>query len=167
MFRRLLVAYDDSSHARAALVEAAGLTRALEGSLTLIAVAPRPSLWDMGVEYWVPVHADELNLQIDQACEAMLDRAADTLPADLPVTKILAHGNPGSAIVEEAGHGHDLVVMGSRGRGELYSMLLGSTSHHVLQASPIPVLVVHLAPRPGDRPILSSAVETTHVGAQR
>ena len=163
MFRRLLLAYDDSSHAQAALAEAVDLARATDGSLTIIAVAPEPSLWGMGGEYWAPVNVDDLNAQVDQAYEAMLDRAADTVPANIQVTKILEHGRAGSAIVDEAGRDHDLVVMGSRGRGELYSLLLGSVSRHVLQASPIPVLVVHLAPSPGGSDDRSSppAVETS------
>ncbi|MGH2969404.1 MAG: universal stress protein [Solirubrobacteraceae bacterium] len=145
MFRRLLVAFDGSSHAQQALAEAIDLARTNSGTLTVIAVAPEPSVWAMS-GYDVPIDVDRVSKEMEREYRSMLDGAASSVPADLPVTKILKRGAAGPVIADEANVGdHDLVVMGSRGRGELRSLLLGSVSHRVLQASHVPVLVVHVS----------------------
>jgi nucleotide-binding universal stress UspA family protein len=96
--------------------------------------------------YGTPVSVDRLGEELEREYQSVLDDAVGTVPADLPVTKILKRGAIGPAIVDEANDGrHDLLVVGSRGRGELRSLLLGSVSHHVLQASHVPVLVVHVS----------------------
>jgi nucleotide-binding universal stress UspA family protein len=142
MFRRLLVAFDGSPHAQRALAEAIDLAQATNGTLTVMTVAPGPSAWALS-GYDAPVNVDLLGEEVAQQYQAMLDVAVNAVPDDLPVTKVLKRGAAGPAIVAVAdGGGHDLVVMGSRGRGELRSLLLRSVSHHVLQACAVPVLVI-------------------------
>lgn len=46
-------------------------------------------------------------------------------------------------IVDDAiQHGVDVIVMGSRGRGDLVGLILGSTAHKVIHLADRPVLVV-------------------------
>lgn len=63
--------------------------------------------------------------------------------SDIDVRRIDLEGYPPDALVAyvknvEAG----LLVVGTRGRGELASMILGSTSHRAIHLSPCDVLVI-------------------------
>lgn len=146
MFRRLLVALDDSEHARQALTEAIDLARANNAKLTVMTVAPQASDWVLGggLGFAPAVNLDQLSEESDRSHRALLDRAVAAVPEEIPVVTILGRGPAATAIVDEASSGgYDLIVMGSRGRGELRSLLLGSVSHRVLQTTPLPVLVAH------------------------
>lgn len=145
MFRHILVAIDGSDHARQALVEAIDLARTTNATLTIMTVVPKTNPWALGGGYYVPVNLDELQRQAERNYERTLGAAiAAWVPDDMPVTGIVRRGPVAPTIVEQAVSGnHDLIVVGSRGRGELRSLLLGSVSHDVLQTSPIAVLVLH------------------------
>lgn len=59
-------------------------------------------------------------------------------------TTVLKQGNAGEGIVEQVESGeHDLLVMGSRGRGRVATNLLGSVGAHVHYHSRVPMLVIH------------------------
>ncbi len=52
-------------------------------------------------------------------------------------------GDPRKDIIEQAiEHDASMIVMGTRGRSDLSSTLLGSTAQYVVRHSPMPVLVV-------------------------
>lgn len=145
MFRNLLVAVDGSEHAERALAEAADLAKDSGAALTIVAVVPELSSWALGGPFAAPLDFDAVHKDMVAAYQEMLDAARGEVPAELNPQALLLEGRPGQALIEQVrSGGHDLVVMGSRGRGGVKSMVLGSVSQEVLHGSPVPVLVVHL-----------------------
>lgn len=82
--------------------------------------------------------------QTGHELEGVVDAAAAALERPtLAVERAVLHGRPATLIVERAAEFRaELVVIGSRGRGPLTSMLLGSVSAEVVDHAPCPVLVV-------------------------
>ncbi|HSD00897.1 MAG TPA: universal stress protein [Gaiellales bacterium] len=144
MFLNILVAIDDSAHAARALDEALDLARAQRSRLTIMCVAARGAWRLMAGPYagMMPTQED-----VDEAAERTIAEARRRAGDEIPVTTVVSRGSPGDAILARAREGnHDLIVMGSRGRGAAASALLGSVSHHVLHHGRIPVLIVHAQP---------------------
>jgi nucleotide-binding universal stress UspA family protein len=143
VFHSILVAVDGSPHAQRALEQAVDLARSTGASLTVMTSVPDLPSWLLAGPI-DPSTMETLLGENDREHEALLREAVANVPESMKATSILGRGAPGRAIVEQVSNGaHDLVVMGSRGRGDVKAMVLGSVSHFVLQQSDAAVLVVH------------------------
>ncbi len=139
MFRSILVALDGSSTASRVLDEAIVIARRDGARLTLIAVATQPR-WRFTSPYLVPYPTDA-----DLECEAcrIVDEAEALVPEGIPVCTVVRRGCVAKAILDRvAAAEHDLIVMGSHGRGPIRAFLFGSVSRAVAAHSPVPVLAV-------------------------
>jgi nucleotide-binding universal stress UspA family protein len=140
MFRNILVAIDGSETSRRALEAAGELAESVNARLTLIAVSPEVP----GYAYRAGVDASALEREAETETDRILREAVESLPEGLPVTTVLKHGNPGERIVEQVEAGdHDLLAMGSRGRGRLTTSLFGSVGAHVHHHTKVAMLVIH------------------------
>jgi nucleotide-binding universal stress UspA family protein len=140
MFQNILVAVDGSPHSDQALTEAIDLAAAQHARLTLFTAIVPGALGYSG-------SGDAVAFAIEEAegdAGTILQGARARVPDDVPVTTLVSSEPVMPALVHQITDGHhDLVAMGSRGRGAVRSALLGSVSQHVLHHSPVPVLIVH------------------------
>jgi nucleotide-binding universal stress UspA family protein len=141
-YRDILVAYDGSPEADQALAHAVAAAHATGARLTLLTVAPEtPALIGPA-----PITREQLADEVAREMQGILGRARDAIPQDISVTTLLRTGDAANEIIRVAEElGCDAILMGTRGRGRIAS-LLGSVSQEVMHRAPVPVLVVH-APR--------------------
>jgi nucleotide-binding universal stress UspA family protein len=146
MFTDILVPIDFSEHASQALRLAVKLARMGQGRITLLHVglAAGVGSYDLG-GYGVPVPETLVRLHEDAAKQqehALRKLAAEEIPDDLSWRVVTREGSPAAEVVAQAAAGkHDLVVMGTHGRGGLQRAFLGSVTEKVLRSCPVPVLV--------------------------
>jgi nucleotide-binding universal stress UspA family protein len=169
--KRILVALDGSDHALRALDLASDLAQKYGAELVLVHVVDSKPLSDAAleladVEYgqMLPPSMPQTILtdraQLTQFIENRETRSAsikdvlgqrilDAASAHarqqgvVDVKSMLEHGDAAGAILRVAEDcGANLIVIGSRGRSDLQSLVLGSVSHKVNSMSPVNVITI-------------------------
>lgn len=137
MYDKILVAIDHSEISERTLAAAAGLAALSKGEIWVLHLREREVIARMGQ---VPAESEsEAELSVDDAVKSLAD-AGLRVKGEVRDTLF---GHAAREIVEDAKlHDVDVIVMGSRGRGDLAGLVLGSTAHKVIHLADRPVLVV-------------------------
>jgi nucleotide-binding universal stress UspA family protein len=139
---RILVGVDGSDPAQRAARRAFVLASRLGESVTLVHVLPPPPVLS---EPSVLINVAELERNLYETGKAVLDKlAAEGRASGIQVDTQLLSGSAAEMIAQAAqGDDVEMLVVGSRGRTLVGSMLLGGTSHRLAHISKKPVLIVH------------------------
>lgn len=139
---RILLAFDGSECSIVARDLVAALTWPSGSTVHLLAAYQTPIDWTGGLGStmdWIGDAEDAMRAELEDQLRA----AAEPLAArGLAVEREVVGNRAASAVLEAAGRlTPDLIVMGSRGRGPLRSMLLGSVAGEVSTHAHCPMLV--------------------------
>jgi nucleotide-binding universal stress UspA family protein len=141
---RVLVAFDGSAGAWAALRRAIEVAVANRALLTIAAVVDEPlAVWVGFGAMVVPVTRESLRRDLEREMLRYLAEARDEVPATVSVTTRILHGRPARALAALAEEGnYDLVVTGPRPVGRLGRLLRHSVTHGLLSRARTSVLAV-------------------------
>lgn len=137
MYRRILVAIENSPADRTILTHVSNLAKLTGAELLLVHVA----------DGWVARNFDQLNLRESeemQSDRAYLDRLSGELTKDgLTVATQLAMGDPASELVKVAAEKDiDLIAMSTHGHRFISDLLHGATADRVRHLVRCPVLLL-------------------------
>jgi nucleotide-binding universal stress UspA family protein len=138
MFKRILLATDGSPHAEEALKYTRDLALRDDAQVIVVHAVPQTPSY-----VGEPLQGQLVSHNMAEG-KRVAGQAADKLrKADVDVIVEVLAGPPADAILQVADvRQPDLIVMGSRGHGDLTSLLLGSVSHRVLAHAHVPLMVV-------------------------
>lgn len=133
----ILVGYDGSKQAAAAVRWAAHVSAARQEELQVLAAVPMPVV--PGGEFIPPTAVDELIEEATKVAEEGASIARSEV--DVEVTARGVTSNPARALVEGSEHA-SLVVTGNRGHHELVGTMLGSVGYAIAGHAQCPAVIV-------------------------
>jgi nucleotide-binding universal stress UspA family protein len=145
ILKRILVATDFGETAEVALTYGRELARRFGARLEVLHVCDNAIARGFGVDGF-RVDFSGLQREIEAAARRQLDALIDEKDrATLSARAVLTvSSSPALAIVEYAKRSKaDLILMGTRGRGGVAHLLMGSVAERVLRIAPCPVLTLH------------------------
>ena len=138
MYEKILVAVDHSEVTPRVLNAALGLASLSKGEVWVLHLREREMMGRTGL-LMSTESRDEASQAVDSAVEALTTAG---IKAHGTVRDTL-FGHAAREIVNDAKeHGAGVILMGSRGRGDLAGLVIGSTAHKVIHLADRPVLVV-------------------------
>jgi nucleotide-binding universal stress UspA family protein len=146
MNRSIVCGVDGTQTSRWAARVAGEFARELDRTLVLVHVAEDRPTFPYG-----DIRLRELSRrEAIEASRPMLERTAAAV-ADVSTEIRVIFGDPADALIAAARDADaELLIVGSRGRGPIASMVLGSVSAHLAAVAPCPVVVVP-SPEAADR----------------
>ncbi len=139
---RILLALDGSKPSLIARDLLASLAWPADTTVHLLAAYQTPIDWTGGLGSTMDWVGDAEDAMRDELAGVLSEAAGPLRERGWTVEQEVVGDRPGTAIVDAAERlGVDLIVMGSRGRGPLRSMLLGSVAGEVTSRAHCPVLV--------------------------
>ncbi|QLG49006.1 universal stress protein [Natrinema halophilum] len=141
MFDTILIPTDGSDHAEAAAETGLELATAHDAAVHVACVADTGPLGDLRLPGDAASAEDAMRGRAQEYVDTIVDRAES---ADLDVTGAVLEGPPESELLEYARDvDADVVVMGTRGRGGVHRMAMGSVTDHIIRFGDIPVFVAN------------------------
>ena len=150
--QRIVVGIDGSDTAANALDWAMAEAAVRQASLEVVHAWSTPYAYaPMGVGT-MPIDPATYERDAKELLADEVDRALERAAVQPPeVHRVLSEG-PAAATLLHAAAGADLLVVGTRGRGGVTEMVLGSVSRQCTHHAPCPVVVVPPAVRANRRP---------------
>lgn len=145
MYKKILVAIDDSATSRCALDEAVALAKAHGAALCITHAADETLLGMHHRTLSTTLNLDDAREAIRKAGQALLDQAKSGI-AGIAADTVLTEADTkrvSEAIIEVAKKtGADLIVVGTHGRRGLQRLIIGSVAEQLVRLAPVSILLV-------------------------
>ncbi|MCL2113609.1 MAG: universal stress protein [Streptococcaceae bacterium] len=137
IYKRILVAIDESTQALNALFEAVSISKRNNAKLFILYVADETRLRGTSIALTMSLG------EIEAESKSLMEDVTSGIRKDISFESVASIGNPKKEIVRFAKDNEiDLIVIGSNSKNFVTRTLIGSTTSYVVEKAPCNVMIV-------------------------